>query len=238
MDIEYKRWIARNNAQYGTEDNTTSLLLRNQTLTKIKDMYLHKETLLSQDQHIFQRPIDQWESKTIPEILLWIRTHEDHIKVCRQLAATHHKLNSSDIRRFGIIHSTPETVPINRRNAGNSISRVNLHQSKIAPLTMKAVGVNEDFKDLMPSNGTPTKLQTLLSKFWTRRQSQRRPEPMQTVGIVDSRQYTQKSKWYRNQQYGQSSRCLSSADEINKISLATGKTYEPMGSSIIRSLDS
>jgi len=158
-------------------------------------MYLHKDTLLSQDQHIFHRSIDQWESKTVPEMLLWIRTHEDHIKVCRQMAATHHKLNSSDIRRFGTIQSPTDTVPIERRKASTIITRVNLHQSKIAPLKMQAGGVKEDIRDLTPSNGNHTKLQTLLSKFWNRRQCHRSLQPtklneMQTVGLVDSGKQT------------------------------------------------
>ena len=167
MDVRYKRWISRNKAQYPTGTNTTSVFLKDLTMNKIRDMYQHKDSLLAQDQHIFNTPLEQWEEKPIGELTRWIQTHQEHIKVCRQLAAKHQLLRSSDIRRFGKMIPPNSGTRNQSSNAHETTPNRRLHQFTLAPLPINLTENLDD--DTMSTRSEPEEtiqIQTEVTKYF------------------------------------------------------------------------
>ena len=77
--------LAWNKAPHPEHEKETQFI-RDIALLRMKDLYNHKEHMLSQDQYIFRTPLPNWKRKPLREIEKWIHTHSDLIRHCRQLA--------------------------------------------------------------------------------------------------------------------------------------------------------
>ena len=94
----HQRWEARNKRLHANEvDHCTKNIL----LHRIQGLYKYQQTLLTQDQGCFERPLHEWNDRPAHELRAWLTTHEKHIRICSQQRAIHESQHTSDLRSYG-----------------------------------------------------------------------------------------------------------------------------------------
>lgn len=106
--IYHDRWKTRNQIQHGIDQN----YMKKSLLQRIQTLYSFKQSLHTQDQHCFKKPVHEWETSHVTEMKKWIFTYTPHIKHCLNLEKSRLQTQTRDIRQW----LTPKTVPTPREH--------------------------------------------------------------------------------------------------------------------------